>query len=339
MTLAAAKPASNNGPVADATDPVAPQPQESSRKAPSTESAPSAPAPTPKRYDLSQPADLTELLKEDDKTISVEVGKHVASILTKHSLTKYTTLMLYDNCDAISTYHANQIYEAAQQASDDGIFLIVQTAGGSVEPAYLISKTCRQLTSGKFIVAVPRKAKSAGTMLALGAAEIHMGLMSELGPIDPQIEGVPALGLISSLNVLAETVCKHKDSAELFARYLSRNLKVEDLGYYARIPESAVQYAERLLKKNESKLPKGMSAQAVAQRLVHHYKDHRFVIDIDEAAQFLGELIKSETPEYRAANEIYSFLVMLEWRLSLRSKDMWYAGSIATGCILRKAKA
>lgn len=32
-------------------------------------------------------------------------------------------------------------------------------------------------------------------MLALGADEIHTGIISELGPIDPQIGDYPALGL------------------------------------------------------------------------------------------------------------------------------------------------
>ncbi|MBP0019139.1 MAG: hypothetical protein J7647_16505 [Cyanobacteria bacterium SBLK] len=41
-------------------------------------------------------------------------------------------------------------------------------------------------------VIVPGMAKSAGTVIALSASEIVMGVNSELGPIDPQFNGIPA---------------------------------------------------------------------------------------------------------------------------------------------------
>jgi hypothetical protein len=252
----------------------------------SLESATPTPTPGaagPKQYDLSQNNQLVELVaKEEDGFVRREIGRHVATILAKHKLDAYTTLILYDNCDPIAQFHADQIYEAASAAKGErDIFLILQTAGGRIEPAYLISKTCSRVAKNRFVVAVPRRAKSAGTLICLGADEIHMGLMSELGPVDPQIDGYPALGLINSLHVIAETAAKHPEAAELFARYLSRKLDLRHLGYFVRVPESAVQYGERLLKRNEAKLPEGSDAHSVADRLVNHYKDHSFVIDVD----------------------------------------------------------
>lgn len=285
----------------------------------------------PRVFDLTKFADLWDLVTGDEETlIQAEVAKHLDALLKKHGLAGYTTILLHDTVNRIQQYHANRIYDAVQSLKGESILLILQSGGGGVEPAYLISKTCGRLGK-RFVVAVPRRAKSAATLIALGADEIHMGLMSELGPVDPQIDGYPALGLISSLNVLAEIACKHKDSAELFARYLSRKLELQNLGYYARVPESAVQYGERLLKRNETRLPKGSTAQSVADRLVNHYKDHSFVIDLDEATQMLGELVKSDTPEYRAANEVYTFLNLLEVVFSIKSKDFWYVGNVAAG--------
>ncbi len=314
----------------------APQPVTGQPAAANSAGAPSQPA--PRTYNLAEAADVTELLNSGNPALlKSEIAKHLSAILVKHGLTEYATLLLYDNSDAISTFHSNQVYDAASALdTSKGIFLILQTPGGSIEPAYLISKTCSRLTTEKFIVAVPRKSKSAGTLLALGADEIHMGLMSELGPIDPQIDGLPALGLVESLKVVAGITCEHKESAELFARYLSRKLELENLGYYARLPESAAQYAERLLNRTQAKLPKGSTPQSVAKRLVHHYKDHRFVIDIDEAKEILGGLVKTGTPEYKAANEIYSFLTLLEFRLRLRGLDMWYVGTVEAGFATRK---
>jgi ClpP class serine protease len=42
-------------------------------------------------------------------------------------------------------------------------------------------------TDQKLRVIVPNIAKSAATLFALGADEILMGYLSELGPIDPQV--------------------------------------------------------------------------------------------------------------------------------------------------------
>ena len=296
--------------------------------------APKPPAPPPKVYDLFDHGQHFELIaKEDEKRIRAEIAKHVEAILLKHKLGAYTALFLYDSVDSIAQYHADQIYEAAAAAGGaKDILLILHSRGGSVEPAYFIGKICARLAKQKFVVAVPRRAKSAATVVALAADEIHMGIMSELGPVDPQFDGYPALGLINSINVLAEVSCKHKEAAEMLARFLHRTLDLRQLGYFVRVPESAVQYAERLLKRNEAKLPKGSTAHSVADQLVNHYKDHGFVIDIDEAKSVLGSLVHVDTPEYRASNEIYTFIDWMEFLLrALKKKDYWFVGAMASG--------
>lgn len=299
------QPSQATDPVADETATIPGIPA-----APPNDPAATPVPPAPKPYNLSDMGDLITLFrKESDDRIKQELSAHVKRILVSHKLDSYTTLMLYDNCDSLMQYHSNLIYEAASEAAKaKDILLILQSGGGSVEAAYLISKTCTRLTKSTFVVAVPRRAKSAATLVALGADQIHMGLMSELGPVDPQIDGYPALGLINSLDVIADIACKHPESAEVFSRYLSRKLDLRHLGYYARVPESAVQYAERLLKRNEAKLPRGATAHSVADHFVNYYKDHGFVIDLDESSQLLGSIVCSNTPEYRAANEIYAFL-------------------------------
>jgi len=71
----------------------------------------------------------------------------------------------------------------------DNLDLMLQTAGGSGDAAEKIVETCRHhcSTNGEFRVIVPNMAKSAGTLIAIGADRIVMGHCSELGPIDPQI--------------------------------------------------------------------------------------------------------------------------------------------------------
>lgn len=65
--------------------------------------------------------------------------------------------------------------------------LLIYSPGGSAQTAEKIVAACRQVSDGEFRVAVPNMAKSAATMVALGADQILMGYLSELGPIDPQV--------------------------------------------------------------------------------------------------------------------------------------------------------
>ncbi len=65
--------------------------------------------------------------------------------------------------------------------------LMIHTFGGSGETAEKIVEMCRNHCENEFRVIVPNMAKSAGTLIALGADEIVMGYCSELGPIDPQV--------------------------------------------------------------------------------------------------------------------------------------------------------
>jgi hypothetical protein len=64
--------------------------------------------------------------------------------------------------------------------------LIIGGPGGDGTTAEKIIEICRAYCS-EFRVIVPNRAKSAATIIALGADEIVMGYCSELGPIDAQV--------------------------------------------------------------------------------------------------------------------------------------------------------
>ena len=69
-----------------------------------------------------------------------------------------------------------------------GLVLLVSSPGGDGVAAERIVKVCRSYSgTGDFWAIVPGKAKSAGTMICMGAAKIYMAPSSELGPVDPQI--------------------------------------------------------------------------------------------------------------------------------------------------------
>ncbi len=227
---------------------------------------------------------------------------------------KYLFLFLYDEYQSIDEGMADRIYASIPNNNTKPILLILHSRGGSIEPAYLISKTCRE-NSQEFSVAVPRRAKSAATLISLGAKSIHMGHMSELGPIDPQFGRLPALGLSSSLERIAKIVTAYPKSSDMFARYLSEKLELPLFGYFERVSESAEQYAKILLEDKNT-----LNINDVANRLVYGYKDHSFVIDKDEAKKYLNEMIKTNTDEYRLANTIHKFMSKLNIIFGIEKK-------------------
>lgn len=69
-----------------------------------------------------------------------------------------------------------------------GLALMISTPGGDGLAAERIVNTCRAYSgTGDYWAIVPGKAKSAGTIVAMGASKIIMAPSSELGPVDPQI--------------------------------------------------------------------------------------------------------------------------------------------------------
>lgn len=248
-------------------------------------------------------------------------------ILKKHEIAeKYNILILFDNTTLVKS-DSDRIYQAIKNLSETPkpLLLVLLSNGGEPGSAYLIGKLCRESSNGKFIAAVPRHAKSAATLLACAADEIHMGSLSELGPIDPQINRMPALGLKHSIEHIADLVSKKPDSAQMFARYLYLAVEPIQIGYYERAAKSAEQYAEKLLESHKKNLVD--QPQAIAYKLVHEYKDHGFVIDKSEATNIFGsKTIKSNTPEYDLANALYIELSRIEDLADLFGYTFYFIG-------------
>jgi len=211
-----------------------------------------------KIYDLSKIGDQIAMFKDEllsEEDIKSQIEKHIEKILTPYNLKNdYRVIFLYDKYNSINVYHSNRIYRAISDLNkQSNILMFIESGGGRIEPAYLISKTCKRLAKEKFSVSIPRRAKSAATLISLGATEIHMGHLSELGPIDPQINGFPALGLANAVEKIADMTERFPKASDIFAKYLIDKVNIRDLGYFERINESATQYAIRLLNSPKDK--------------------------------------------------------------------------------------
>jgi hypothetical protein len=263
--------------------------------------------------------------------IKERFAKEAAEILKNNGLEQTCCLAILEPHDSIDSFDLDEIFSALNQlnpAHDKDVVLFLLSPGGAGEPAYQISKLCKSYAKSSFKVIVPRFAKSAATLLAIGADEIHMGPLGQLGPIDPQIGGLPALGVSRALMTIASVAARYPKSAEMFARYLQLALTVEQIGYCDRISDSAMQYAERLLSTKPRLVPQ---AGTIARELVHEYKDHAFVIDLDEAQKHLGsDWIKTGTDELKAAEGLYRLIEMVNFFYGLaHSKRLIVAGGSA----------
>ncbi|MBA2357196.1 MAG: hypothetical protein H0V84_02070 [Actinobacteria bacterium] len=104
--------------------------------------------------------------------------------------------------DAIFPYSVTPFEELIyDNRTDRDVHLILATPGGDGETAVRLVRAaqarCKELT-----VIVPDVAKSAGTLLALGAHWILMGPASDLGPIDPQFQ-FPDGSLVAAKDMIA----------------------------------------------------------------------------------------------------------------------------------------
>ena len=81
-----------------------------------------------------------------------------------------------------------------------GLDLILHTPGGEPAATERLVNYLRSMFDTNIRAFVPHLAMSAGTMIACACEKIFMGKHSSLGPIDPQVNGMPAQSVIDSFN-------------------------------------------------------------------------------------------------------------------------------------------
>ena len=77
-----------------------------------------------------------------------------------------------------------------------GLDLIIHTPGGESAATESLIDYLRSIFGTDIRSIIPQLAMSAGTMIACASKEIIMGKHSSLGPIDPQLKGIPAHGIV-----------------------------------------------------------------------------------------------------------------------------------------------
>lgn len=86
-----------------------------------------------------------------------------------------------------------------------GLDLVLHTPGGAIAATESIIDYLHKVFDDIRVV-VPQLAMSGGTMIACSARSILMGKQSSLGPIDPQLGGLPAHGILEEFQKAHEQI-------------------------------------------------------------------------------------------------------------------------------------
>lgn len=142
--------------------------------------------------------------------------------------------------------------------------LLIETPGGETDATEGLVRLLRNLVPDLRVI-VPKAAKSNGTLLSLAAKEIVMGPASELGPIEPHLNGIPS------------SVLMQKEMAQ-------QNFPLHQLGVYAY--QHSKQIAFDLLSSGMMASHTCDEIHAVVDTLASRdtYKSHGAVIDHREAS-------------------------------------------------------
>jgi hypothetical protein len=90
-----------------------------------------------------------------------------------------------------------------------GLDLFLHTPGGDAAATESLVEYLRSMFGTNIRAIVPQIAMSAGTMIALSCNVVVMGKHSSLGPIDPQIGGLPAHGILEEFQQAGADIAKN----------------------------------------------------------------------------------------------------------------------------------
>src|SRR5688572_23744976 len=156
------------------------------------------------------------------------------------------------------------------------IDLILHTPGGLVLAAMQIARAV-EAHPARVRVMVPVYAMSGGTLIALAADEIVLGEFSVLGPIDPQIAGLPAASIVRARD--AKPVEHVFDLTLVLADVSEKAL--------AQVKRGAVELLTPRLDQ--------AAAEELASKLAGGHWTHDYALTADEARQ-LGLPVKVGMP-------------------------------------------
>lgn len=182
------------------------------------------------------------------------------------------------------TYLEELLYDA-DPAADLHLMLVSQGGDGeaAVRLVRAMQSRCRELT-----VIIPTQAKSAATLLALGAHHLLMAPFSDLGPVDPQFligpNLVAAKDIIAAVDAAAEEVRQRPETYPFYAYLLQDISAVLEQQARSAMGRSSDLLLEAL-RSNPSRTPEQAAtlAEALNESLIERPQSHAALFSDNDA--------------------------------------------------------
>ena len=162
----------------------------------------------------------------------------------------------------------------------ENLDLLIESGGGDINATAKINKIIRSYCD-HFNIIVPFFAKSAATLLALGADNLLMCKAGELGPVDPIVQDpatnlfVPAHSIEDALEFISNT------EDPLIKVSLADKLNPLLMGAYIDAQKQGIQYLEEILADNPKK-------KIAIETFTTKFRSHGYPIDREQARETLG---------------------------------------------------
>jgi hypothetical protein len=175
-------------------------------------------------------------------------------------------------------------------APSERLGVVLTTLGGSITTARRLVLLLREYASHLTIL-VPRRARSAGTLMCLGASELVMAPAAELSPIDASMDGADgSAGRLSAEDVRAFRAMAddwfgirgEQDRVQVLA-LVAQRIFPGSLGALYRFDRLAHSVAHELLRHQLADVPDAIR-EGIVERLVSGYDSHDHAITRADAA-------------------------------------------------------
>jgi hypothetical protein len=225
-------------------------------------------------------------------------------------------ILYYPNVAEVGMYPSNVslVYSFIKSVDKEKpLAVFLHSLGGDIHTAYKLVKLFHKCCEYKAII--PEYAKSAATLVAIGADKILMSPIAELGPLDPIImvdgEPVPAFAIRDAPKVLEREIesCKDSEVRALKAEHILGPIAVKINPYLlssvSDLPSLAKDYGKKILLARRYK-------EAVAERVMSRltelgHPSHGYVVDLEEAIN-LG--LNAEEMD-KEIEDLFSLLLLL----------------------------
>ena len=248
-------------------------------------------------------ADLVGAIAQIEKELELPVWLLVQDAVEEESQRGRDSFNMLGNIVATAFFEARH----SDLKRGQKVALLIDSNGGMAGPAYELAMLLRRHCGG-FVALIPRHAKSAATLLTLGADAIIMNDHAELGPLDVQIwdadreEQMSGLDEVQSLErlqafamdafdrlmlmLIRRTGKKVKTLTPMVSEFVTNLTKpmfqgIDVVRYtqMSRLLKVGEEYGKRLL----ARVYGERKAATIANKLVTEYPEHGFPIYPDDA--------------------------------------------------------